>query len=161
MPCRTPLPRRPTPRALALSLALGLLAVAVPAAAALYKWTDASGRVVYSDLPPPGDIKAEIVRPPAPPANPNAAKDNANRDAELKQRQSQRVEQEKKAGKARTDAAKKEEACAQARSRLRGLESDLPIYRINEKGEQVQVDDATRKADRERLQLQLRELCSG
>jgi hypothetical protein len=161
MPCRTPPLRRFAARALALSLALGLIAVAAPAAAALYKWTDASGRVVYSDLPPPADVKAEIIGPAPPPANPNAAKDNANRDAELKQRQAQRVEQEKKAEKSRTDAAKKEEACAQARARLRGLESDLPIYRINEKGEQVYVDDATRKLERERLQSQLREFCSG
>jgi len=37
--------------------ALGVVLAAGPAAAALYKWTDASGRVVYSDQPPPPSVK--------------------------------------------------------------------------------------------------------
>ena len=38
--------------------------------AALYKWTDANGRVVYSDQPPAGDVKVDTVAGPPPPANP-------------------------------------------------------------------------------------------
>ena len=45
--------------ALALAIARGL---AAPASAALYKWTDANGRVVYSDQPPPGNVKIEDDR---------------------------------------------------------------------------------------------------
>ena len=50
-------------RARASALALALLGgLALPArVAALYKWIDANGRVVYSDQPPPGNVKAEIV----------------------------------------------------------------------------------------------------
>lgn len=162
MKCRTPTsPRRPARAAFALTLALGLLAAAQPAAAALYKWTDANGRVVYSDQPPSADVKSEVVRPASPSANPNAAKDNANRDAELKQRQAQRAEQEKKAEKTRADAAKKGEFCAQARGQLKALDSDLPVYRFNENGEPVYVDDALRQKERERLQSLLRENCQG
>ncbi|MCC6869698.1 MAG: DUF4124 domain-containing protein, partial [Burkholderiales bacterium] len=40
-------------------LAAGALALAGTSAAALYKWTDASGRVVYSDQPPTGNVKVE------------------------------------------------------------------------------------------------------
>src|SRR6187397_890157 len=43
-----------------LSFAVALLASA-PAMAALYKWTDASGRVIYSDQPPPGNVKVETI----------------------------------------------------------------------------------------------------
>ena len=39
--------------------ATALLLAAVPAAAALYKWIDANGRVIYSDQPPPANVKAE------------------------------------------------------------------------------------------------------
>ena len=153
--------RRTAPGGVALALAFGVLIVAVPAAGALYKWTDANGRVVYSDQPPPGDVKTEIVRPAPPPANPAAVKDNANRDAELKQRQAQRVEQEKKAEKTRADAAKKEEFCTEARGQLKALETDFPLYKFNEKGEPVYMDDAGRKKEREKLQSRVREHCSG
>ncbi len=40
------------------------------APAALYKWTDAQGRIVYSDQPPMGNVKSEQLRGPPPPANP-------------------------------------------------------------------------------------------
>ena len=59
---------------------------AATGAAALYKWTDASGRIVYSDQPPPGNVKSEILKGPPPPANPNAVKDLANKELEYKQR---------------------------------------------------------------------------
>ena len=44
-----------------LLLAACLLAVtlASSAAAALYKWTDAQGRTVYSDQPPSTSVKSE------------------------------------------------------------------------------------------------------
>ena len=45
----------------AAALALCLAASPIVASAALYKWTDANGRVVYSDQPPIGDIKTEII----------------------------------------------------------------------------------------------------
>lgn len=38
-------------------LALVLVLQAFPAAAQLYRWTDASGRVHYTDTPPPADAK--------------------------------------------------------------------------------------------------------
>ena len=50
---------------------------AAPASAAIYKWTDANGRVVYSDQPPPANVKVEAIAPPPPPANPNAVKELA------------------------------------------------------------------------------------
>ena len=47
-------------------LAAGL--ACAPVFAALYKWTDASGRVIYSDQPPPGDAKVETLKAPPPAA---------------------------------------------------------------------------------------------
>ncbi len=45
------------------------LAFALPALAATYKWVDANGRVVYSDQPPGGGQKYEVVGS-APPTTP-------------------------------------------------------------------------------------------
>ncbi len=76
-------PRRPCRHGGVSSLAAALAIVALPAAAALYKWTDANGRVIYSDQPPPGNVKVESINAPPPPANPNAAKELAAKEADL------------------------------------------------------------------------------
>ena len=140
-------------------LAAGALACALAtatASAALYKWTDSNGRVVYSDQAPPGGVRYEIVGGAAPPDNPAAAKDLANKEAELKTAQRERSEQAEKAGKARTDAAKRADICAQARSGVRMYSNEYAaLYRFNDKGERVALDDAERRrmlAEQQRLE---------
>jgi hypothetical protein len=143
-----------------LAAAAGLAAVlAAPgASAALYKWVDANGRTVYSDQPPMGNVKSEVVGAAAPAANPDAVKEMANRDAEFKKRQADRVEDAKKSEKARADAQKLAAFCAQARAQSLGLRrTDVSMYRLNEKGERVMMDDAARAAEADRLDHMLRE----
>ena len=97
-----------------------LAAVLMPAesgAAALYKWTDASGHVVYSDQPPPGNVKSEILKGPPPPANPNAAKEMATKELEYRQRQLDKAEAGAKADKDRVTAKERADNCAQAPQR--------------------------------------------
>ena len=131
---------------------------AAPATAALYKWTDANGRVVYSDQPPSGNVKAEVMGSAPPPSNPNAVKDLANQDAELKKRQLERADDAKKAEKSRTDAARNQDFCVQARSQLATLQQTMVVlYRLNEKGERVVVDDAERQDRIGQLDRMMRE----
>ena len=138
-----------------------MLWIAGPATAAVYKWTDANGRVIYSDQPPPANVKVETLSAPPPPANPNAMKELAQKDAELRQRQAQRVEGEKKAEQARVDAELRRAQCAQARSNIGLLAASQElIYRANEKGERVLMDDMARRREREQLEAWLRDNCS-
>jgi hypothetical protein len=160
MPRRPPVPLR-LRATVAIALAVAAALAVAPAAAALYKWTDANGRVVYSDQPPPGDAKAEVVKPVAPPANPNAVKEIASKDAELKQRQSQRAEQEKKEEKARADAARKEDLCTQVRGQLKTFDSGAPMYKFNDKGDRVYLEDADRQKEAERLKALQKQHCPG
>lgn len=145
------------------ALAAGSLClVAVPAAAALYKWVDANGRVVYSDQPPPpgANVKTETLTAPPPPANPNAMKELAQKDAELKKRQAARVEADAKSDKDRTAKGKRAEECAQANSALQQLSwGQVVIYRANEKGEQVPMDDAARAKEKARITDWIKENC--
>ena len=146
-------------RRLPMFAAAALLAVAVSplATAALYKWTDANGRVVYSDQPPMG-VKSELVGAAAPPSNPDALKEMANKDAELRKRQSDRVEEANKSAKARADAQKLATFCTQARAQAQGMRrTDVAMYRLNEKGERVPMDEAARKAEAERLDAMVKE----
>src|SRR5690242_1724113 len=101
---RAPGARRRTRWPVVLTFAL----LATSADAALWKWTDANGRIVYSDIPPSGDVKAERVSGPSAPANPSAAKDMAQQDAEFRKRQLQRTEDAAKAEKTSAENARRQ-----------------------------------------------------
>jgi len=148
---------------LLLAAAAALFLSAPPAGAALYKWTDANGRVIYSDQPPNGNFKVETIDGPPPPANPNAVKELANKEAELKQNKMLRVDEEAKAAKAKAEADTKREQCARVRGQLTMMQNDqnVLLFRSNEKGEPVYMDDAARRKERERLEGWFRENCSA
>jgi hypothetical protein len=140
---------------LALTLAVALSA---PASGALYKWMDANGRVVYSDQPPPGGTKVEIIAAPAPAANPNAVKDMASKDAEFKKRQIEQADAAQKDDKLRAENDKLAEVCLRARGQAAQLAQDqVVMYRINAKGEQVAMDAETRRRERLNVEKWLRD----
>lgn len=145
-----------------LSCVAFVCACALGAAAAhgeVYKWTDANGRVQYSSVPPTGDVKVErVITSRA--ANPDAAKQIASQEAELRKRQLERAQQAEKAEKARADAARRDENCGIARGNLKALGNDsVPVDRMNEKGERVRLDAAMRAKERERLESYVRAEC--
>jgi len=145
----------------ACMLAAMLLPVAC-GAAALYKWTDANGRIVYSDQPPPGNVKSEIIKGPPPPANPNAAKEMATKELEYRQRQLEKAEAGAKADKDRVAAKDRADNCAQVKGQMQQLaEENVVLYRVNEKGERIVMDDAARRAEREKLGKWMRENCTS
>ena len=147
-------------RASLAALAVALLATPFAGAvhAALYKWTDAQGHVVYSDQPPPGNVKTEQLRPPPPPANPNAAKELAQRQADFQKRQADAAKAAEKAGKEEATSAERAEACANARGQLKQLtESPIAIYRYNEKGEREVMDDDARAKERAKINAWIRD----
>ncbi|MGE5087710.1 MAG: DUF4124 domain-containing protein [Candidatus Levyibacteriota bacterium] len=147
--------RHPASAVLLLALAL---AGAGNAAAALYKWTDAQGRVIYSDQPPPPEIKAQQLRAAPPPANPNAAKELAQQEADFRKRQTDQAQALAKSDKERAATEQRNQGCEQARSNLRSLaESQVTIYRYNAKGEREAMDDAALARERERLTAWMRD----
>jgi uncharacterized protein DUF4124 len=147
--------RASLPAFAALLLAAGY---AASSAATLYKWTDAQGRIVYSDQPPQGNVKTEQVRGAPPPANPNAAKELAQREADFRKRQADAEKAAAKAGKDSANSADHAESCAQARGQLKQLaESQLAIYRYNEKGEREIMDEDARGRERAKLNAWIRD----
>ncbi|MGC1818006.1 MAG: DUF4124 domain-containing protein [Casimicrobiaceae bacterium] len=128
------------------------LTCAGSAAAALYKWTDAQGRVVYSDQPPPTDVKGQQLQAAPPPANPNAAKELAQQEANFRKRQTDQAQALAKSDQARATEQQRNQGCAQARSNLLQLaDTQMAIYRYNAKGEREAMDDASRQHERDRL----------
>ena len=116
--------------------------------AILCKWTDENGRVAYGDQPPPG-AKPEKLNASIGPADPNAVRDMASKDAEIKKRQQQRADEAAKTAKDESDGKKKLDQCVQARGRIKTLRNDTAVYRYNEKGEKVFYE----ASDRERAIL--------
>jgi Skp family chaperone for outer membrane proteins len=158
---------RPTVRttwrvASGLWILAALALAAAPAMATTYKWTDANGRVIYSDQPPPGNVKVESIAAPPPPANPNAVKELANKEADLQQKKLLRADEEAKATKARLEADKKRDQCGKVRGQMIMLQSgENQIYRSNDKGQQVYMDDVARRRELEQLGTWVRENCSA
>jgi hypothetical protein len=148
-----------------LSVAICLvLYLALPASAQMYKWVDSNGKVQYSDKPPPGNVKTEKLRDPAPAPAASAPaagedkggskKDTAKTDAAkggpktvaeqeqaFRKRQvdaNKAQEEEKKKQAAESD---REENCRRAKASLANFEIGGRQTRIDEKGERVFMDE--------------------
>jgi hypothetical protein len=139
---------------------LGWFCAVAPVSAALYKWTDANGRVVYSDQPPPGDIKVDTLKPPPPPANPNAVKELAAKEAEGKKQKLEAQDATLKAEQERADNARRLAGCKDAQAQMRQLAAEqIPLVKLNEKGETVYVDDTERRRKRAEMETWMRANC--
>ena len=156
-----PAPHRArSPVLLVAAFAIAALGVVATADAALYKWVDSNGRVVYSDQPPPGDVKVDTIAGPPPPANPNAVREMVTKEAELKKQQGDAAENAKKAAQTRADAQKMAGNCKDARAEVTSLAANqILLYKVNEKGETIYLDDADRRRRREDLETFIRTNC--
>jgi hypothetical protein len=125
--------------------------------AALYKWTDENGRTVYGDQPPAA-AKSERLNANVAPADPNAVRDLANKDAEIKKRAQQRTDDAAKADKDQLDAKRKLDVCTQSRGRIRTMRDATPVYKYNEKGEKVFYEAADREKAIAESEKNLRDL---
>jgi hypothetical protein len=142
---------------LLLAMIGGAWLVSTPAGAQTYKWTDADGKIHYSDQPPPANAKEQTtVKPrkpsaPAPSASPSASEKGAaaakpktyvEQEAEFRKRQVETAEREAADKKKAAEAAEKKQNCEQARGQLKTLESGGRITRTNAQGEREYLNDA-------------------
>lgn len=156
---------------------------------AQWAWKDANGRLVYSDRPPPSDIKpANIVRQPSTqvlanpaPASgplddaakptdakssdgkaapvPNTPKTIAEREMEFRKRQQERVESDKKSAEEQTKNTAKTAECERARGYMRSLEDGTRIQRTDASGNREFLDDAQRAAEIDRTRQIIQNTC--
>lgn len=156
-----------------LSLTLAVLAVALTAADpahALWKWRDASGKVQYTDRPPPAGVaeKDILQRPTAAPRSDFAPRPQAAASAASEplaapavkatdpQLEAKKREQDQAAEKAKKDkqeqvAKSKAENCSRARGYEKTLGDGYRVARTNEKGEREILDDAARAKETARV----------
>jgi hypothetical protein len=141
---------------------LCLLAAMPAGAQTMYKWVDEKGTTHFSESPPP-DEKTEKkaskvtprVTPPSGPVTPSTT-DWKAKDAEFRQRQIERGQQEQAEAK---DASKRQAACDRARSRIAFLRNTNLIYRDNPDGSRSWMDESQRAQEISRAQDVERETC--
>jgi hypothetical protein len=162
--------------------AVAILLLTLPAtigfAGEIYTWRDSSGRVHYSDTPPPGQqtrtLRGAIVEVPPPPsaasqsgaagqpqaaAKPGGAKSIQEQDLEFRKRRAQAAEEQAKKDKELAMAEDKRRNCEEAKSRLAALESGQRIARFNAQGEREFLDDSQRDAEIERARKGVSDWC--
>lgn len=154
--------------------AIALLSVflALPAYAQ-WSWRDGSGRVVYSDQPPPPGIKPDQIlregKPGSPLSTPGPSsttesksgpKTIAEREMEFRKRQQERGDGEKKQQEEQARSAQRAQECERMRGYLRALDDGIRVSRTNAQGEREYLDDAQRTAETARVRESIGKSCS-
>jgi hypothetical protein len=164
----------------AAAFALTLMAaIYASGAAAQWAWKEENGRVVYSDRPPPPNVKIQILRQPAGPAPApesqsaagdaskagadkgasNAPKTLAERDMEFRKRQQERADAERKAQEEQQKSAARAADCERSRGYLKSLEDGVRIAKTDASGNREFLDDAQRAAETERARKLVEATC--
>lgn len=126
--------------------ALALFAMA--ASAQMYSWKDASGKIHYSDEPPPDKAASRKVAPPATGAgDADARRKLVEQDAEARKKQKEAKEASGKAEKDKAAAEERRTECERARGNLQALESGQIRFTVNSSGERVALEGNVRDAE--------------
>ncbi|MDD3353627.1 DUF4124 domain-containing protein [Zoogloea sp.] len=147
----------------------GLLACASSLALAqgVYSWKDASGRVHYSDLPPPGlDVRTVSKPSLPPPARDNRATPAASappsyveKEQAFRKRRAEAAEAEEKARKEQISEELRARECSESRAQLAGLESTDRVVRFGENGERLLMNQEEREAEINRTRRAMERAC--
>lgn len=137
-----------------------LLLLTLNTHAGVYKWTDARGRVHYSDTPPPRQEAQRVRTDRTNEAEVAAARRSlADKlsESELRRKKLQDDEEKRKAEEEKQRA--RAENCAKAREMLTLLQHNARISRIDPQGQHYIMDDAERAAAIQQAQKRAEEFC--
>lgn len=148
-----------------LVLFIGIFLFSQTVDAKIYKWTDKNGKVHYSDKP--FDEKSEEIeiKEHLTPEQQNAAKIKAN---EMIRRQTRRLnnqfeeeyDKRKQQSKKNREQQKLSHACRQAKTGLKILQMQRPVYTTDENGERKFYSDEERKKEIAEIKAAISEHCS-
>ncbi|MDJ0709634.1 MAG: DUF4124 domain-containing protein [Woeseiaceae bacterium] len=133
------------------------------AANEIYRWVDAEGNVHYGDRPS-GVATEERLQLSYARTDGSAveARVEARREAKTA-RDEAKAEAEKTAQEAAEEAeiaAEQQKACESARASLETYRSDRRLYKADENGERVYLDDEQRQQASRRIEQRIAELCN-
>lgn len=143
--------------------------LAVPAQAELYKWTDAEGRVHFTDKKPDKANKVETLQAPrvtGPGGRQAESAPAAENSGDVLQRQKrmadiltqEREQQEQASVRKRNEDALRKRKCMEMQDYRRNVDG-ARLYDIDEKGERVFMDDARHTQHMRELDQAIRANC--
>jgi hypothetical protein len=166
-----------------------LLYGAASIASAQWAWRDEHGRTVYSDQPPPANIRAaDLLQQPSSPAQPSESTDataqpspnaapaqpppnstasaaphaptTAEREQEFRKRMKEHADADKKVADGQAQAAQKADDCQRARGYIKSLEDGVRLVRTNPDGSRELLDEAQRAAEAQRTREIIETRCN-
>lgn len=148
--------------ALILVTAAALAATGAAVAGEIYKWTDENGTVHYVDRPT-GDPSEERVAVLSNRTDSGSVKASVEarreRVAARDEAKAQKAEAQKVAEQEQADKEKRQADCQMYRDRLEGFLQAPRLYREDDSGERVYLDDEQILATRQKVQDQIQETC--
>lgn len=138
---------------------LAFMAGALPAQAQMYKCVDARGVTQYTDKPcADGKGKAVDIRG-QPPISGKVESHGSDVGGAEREFQGRRIERAREEEATAAQAEQQKRRCAAMHSQLDVLTRYNTISKMNEKGERVYMDDATRNAQLEQLRAAIARDC--
>ncbi|MFQ5549026.1 MAG: DUF4124 domain-containing protein [Woeseia sp.] len=139
------------------------LAAGMAFAGEIYRWTDEQGNVHYVDRPTgePTEERLDISSKPT---------DPARVQARVQQRHEARAAAAQAAAKEpegpteeelRAQALERQEKCNTYKARLQKFLTSRRLYKLDDNGERVYLDEGEMLAARERVQSQIEEYCNS
>lgn len=142
-----------------LTVLLAGLLMSAPVSAQVYKCTDATGKIQYTDTPC-GESATSIRKPVAPPS-PTASQDERMQKTRrlLDAMEAERNEEKRNAEQARAEKEKRKRNCGIARDRYRQLTTASRLYDLDEEGNRVILNDNERASAEARAKADVEEWC--
>lgn len=151
-------------RRLVLTCAVAAMTCASGAMASnIYKWTDENGNVHYEDRPSGAATEERLAltfrRTDGGAVN-QRVQARLDREATREEARSAAAAAEQEAADEAAAAAERAQACERARARLETYLQSRRLYRTDENGERVYLDDTQRQEARRKAEEQVTEFCS-
>jgi hypothetical protein len=128
----------------------------------IYKWTDENGNVHYEDRPSGARTEERIdltYRRTDSGAVNQRVQARLDRQAERNEARSVADAAEQEAAEQASAEAERAKACERSRARLETYLQSRRLYRTDENGERVYLDDTERQEARQKAEEQIKEFC--
>ncbi len=150
-------------RAIAVALMLAVTAAGPATAGDIFKWTDEDGNVHFGDVPVSAESeKVAIQSRPTNPARVQAmVQSRADAAAKAAEEQAAATPAGPSPEELQAQADARAEKCSKYRAQLQSFVTSRRLYRHDENGERVYLDEEETQAARERAENQVQDNCSS
>jgi len=152
-------PSRQPAWSLLIGLCLAATLLHTPVSAEIYKWTDATGEIQYSQVPPAGGVKTEKIQGAHPPADdPDVANESLQKQVDAMNKSiAEKAEKDKEKEMEKELATTNKRNCATSQDNLKKLEeggrrryltADGEIMHFTEEERQEQISAAKEEIEK-------------